>query len=77
MEPNGETLLPISLTLEGLFSRNGYRAMIGLKRLQPEEYFANRGPAEVLQQRSTLLDTRPQDFVCEPPTEQFPPLPKK
>ena len=22
MEPNGETLLPISLTLEGLFSRN-------------------------------------------------------
>jgi hypothetical protein len=69
MEPDGETPLPKSLTLEGLFSRNGYRAMMALRRLQPEEYFANRGPAEVLKQRCALLDTRPQDFVCEPPTE--------
>ena len=66
MEPDGETHLPIGLTLEGLFSRNGYRAMMALKRLQPEEYFANRGPTEILKQRSALLDTRPQDFVCEP-----------
>jgi hypothetical protein len=69
MEPAGEAPLPISLSLEGLFSRNGYRAMMALKRLQPEEYFANRGPAEILKQRGVLLDTRPQDFVCEPPTE--------
>ena len=70
MEPVGETVSAHqSLTLEGLFSRNGYRAMMALKRLQPEEYFANRGPAEILKQRVTLLDTRPQDFVCEPPTE--------
>jgi hypothetical protein len=69
MEPDGETHLPIGLTLEGLFSRNGYRPMMALKRLQPEEYFANRGPTEILKQRGALLDTRPQDFVCEPPTE--------
>jgi dimethylamine monooxygenase subunit A len=66
MESDGEAVLPIGLTLESLFSRNGYRAMMGLKRLQPEEYFANRGPVKILQQRSTLLETRSRDFVCEP-----------
>jgi hypothetical protein len=66
MEPEGEAVLPIGLTLESLFSRNGYRAMMGLKRLQPEEYFGNRGPAQILQLRNRLLETRSQDFVCEP-----------
>jgi hypothetical protein len=70
MEPAGETVLPKGLALEGLFSRNGYRTMMALKRLQPEEFFANREPAEILKQRSALLETRPQDFVCEPPTEE-------
>src|ERR1700744_3914846 len=65
METAGETVLPIGLTLESLFSRNGYRAMMGLKRLQPEKYFANRGPGQILQQRSRLL-VAAQDFVCEP-----------
>lgn len=66
METEGEAVLPTGLTLESLFSRNGYRAMMGLKRLHPEEYFANRGPAQILQQRSRLLEVRSQDFVCEP-----------
>jgi hypothetical protein len=66
MELDDETVLPPGLTLESLFSRNGYRAMMALKRLPPEEYFANRDPVEILRQRSALLETRPQDFVCEP-----------
>jgi PAS domain-containing protein len=66
METEGEPVLPAGLTLESLFSRNGYRAMMGLKRLQLEEYFANRGPVQILQERSRLLETRSQDFVREP-----------
>jgi hypothetical protein len=66
MEIEGEAVLPIGLTLESLFSRNGYRAMMGLKRLQPEEYFGNRGPAQILQIRNRLLERRSRDFVCEP-----------
>jgi hypothetical protein len=69
MEPDGETVLPTGLALESLFSRNGYRAMMALKRLRPEEYFTNQGPPEILQQRRTLLERRPQDFVCEPAGE--------
>ncbi len=70
METEGEPVLPTGLTLESLFSRNGYRAMMGLKRLQPEEYFANRGPVQILQKRSRLLATRSQDFVCEPASRE-------
>lgn len=40
MEPAGEPLLPKGLSLERLFSRNGYRAMMALKRMEPEEFFA-------------------------------------
>ena len=69
MVPEDETVLPAGLTLESLFRRGGYRAMMALKRLEPDEYFANRGPIEILQQRRALLRTHPQDFVCEPPTE--------
>jgi len=69
MEPNDEPALPAGLTLESLFSRNGYRAMMALKRLQPEDYFANRGPVGILQQRSALLDARAEDYVCEPARE--------
>jgi hypothetical protein len=67
MEAAGETVLPKGLALAGLFSRNGYRAMMGLKRLPPEEYFRNQGPDEILNRRGHLLATSPQDFVCEPP----------
>jgi Protein of unknown function (DUF3445) len=70
MEPAGEIVLPNGLTLEGLFSPNGYRAMMALKRLRPEEYFANRGPIEIVNQRSALLEARPEDFVCEPPRKE-------
>jgi hypothetical protein len=70
MVPDDETVLPSGLTLESLFSRGGYRAMMALKRLQPEDYFANRGPVEILQQRKVLLQERPQEFVCEPPMER-------
>ena len=70
MVPDDETVLPSELTLESLFSRGGYRAMMALKRLQPENYFANRGPVEILQQRKALLQGRRQEFVCEPPTER-------
>jgi dimethylamine monooxygenase subunit A len=66
VETKGETVLPVAVTLESLFSRNGYRAMMGLKRLKPEEYFGNRGPAQILQQRNRLLETRSREFVCEP-----------
>ena len=70
MVPDDETVLPSELTLGSLFSRGGYRTMMALKRLQPENYFANQGPVEVLQQRKALLQGHPQDFVCEPPTER-------
>jgi hypothetical protein len=66
MKSFGETVLPRSLTLESLFSQNGYRAMMGLKRLRAEDYFANSGPVEIIRQRSALLAARGQDFVCEP-----------
>jgi hypothetical protein len=70
MESDGATVLPEGLTLERLFSQNGYRAMMALKRLRPEKYFANDGPVEIVKQRSALLSTHPQDFVCEPPMEE-------
>jgi hypothetical protein len=44
--------------------------MMALKRLQPEDFFANQGPVEILQQRKALLEGRPQEFVCEPPMER-------
>ena len=31
--------------------------MMALKRLQPEEYFVNSGPVEVIRQRSALLES--------------------
>jgi hypothetical protein len=58
--------LPDSLALEGLFSRNGYRPMMALKRLKPDEYFANHGPSGILPERAALLESRPHDFVREP-----------
>jgi dimethylamine monooxygenase subunit A len=70
MEPVGVGVLPKALTLEGLFSQNGYRPMMALKRLRPEEYFTNLGPAEMVRQRATLLEGRPEAFVREPPTEE-------
>jgi Protein of unknown function (DUF3445) len=70
MKSFGETVLPRSLTLESLFSQNGYRAMMGLKRLRAEDYFANNGPVEIIRQRSALLVARWQDFVCEPKEEE-------
>jgi hypothetical protein len=66
MELNCETALPIGLTLDGLFSRGGYRPRMALKRLQPEEFFANLQAVDVLKERSALLEVRPQDFLCEP-----------
>jgi hypothetical protein len=70
MEPASVIVLPKALTLEGLFSPNGYRPMMALKRLRPEEYFANLGPAEIMKQRIALLETHPEDYVCEPPTKE-------
>jgi hypothetical protein len=70
METEGEAVLPTGLTLESLFSRNGYRATMGLKRLPPEQYFANRGPVQILQQRNRLLEAGSQDFVCEPASKE-------
>jgi hypothetical protein len=70
MELAGEPELPKSLPLEGLFSRQGYRPTMALKRLRPEEYFNRHGPLEILKQRGELLDSRPDDFVCEPPTDE-------
>jgi Protein of unknown function (DUF3445) len=70
MELAGESELPKSLPLEGLFSRHGYRPTMALKRLRPDEYFNRHGPREILRQRGALLDRRPHDFVCEPPTEE-------
>ena len=46
MEPAGETVLPKNVTLEGLFSRSGYRPMMALKRLLPEDYFTITGLLE-------------------------------
>ncbi len=66
----GEPELPKSLPLEGLFSRHGYRPTMALKRLRPEEYFNHHGPLEILKHRRALLEGRPYDFVCEPPTEE-------
>ena len=70
MELAGEPELPKSLPLEGLFSRHGYRPTMALKRLRPDEYFNHHGPREILRERGALLDRRPNDFVCEPPTEE-------
>jgi dimethylamine monooxygenase subunit A len=39
---------------------------MALKRLQPEEFFANLQAVDVLKERSALLEARPQDFLCEP-----------
>lgn len=66
MEPRGATALPKDLALAGVFSRGGYRARMGLKRLRPEEFFSNFGLADVLQRRSALLEARSEDFLCEP-----------
>ena len=65
-EPRGATALPKDLALEGLFSRGGYRARMGLKRLRPEEFFSNFGLADMLKQRTALLEARAQDFLSEP-----------
>ena len=65
-EPRGATGLPKDLALEGLFSRGGYRARMALKRLRPEEFFSNFGLADMLQQRTVLLEARSQDFLSEP-----------
>jgi hypothetical protein len=70
VETKREAVLPRAVTLESLFSRNGYRAMMGLKGLQPEEYFGNRGPAQILQQRNNLLERRSREFVCEPASKE-------
>lgn len=66
MELSCDTALPKGLTSDWLFSRGGYRPRMALKRLQPEEFFANLQPVEVLKARSALLEARPQDFLCEP-----------
>jgi Haem-dependent oxidative N-demethylase, alpha subunit-like len=70
MESNCETALPKGLTLDGLFSRGGYRARMALKRLQPDEFFANLRTVDVLKERSALLEARSQDFISEPASRE-------
>jgi hypothetical protein len=65
-EPRGATALPKELALGGLFSRGGYRARMALKRLRPVEFFSNFRLADVLKQRTGLLEARSQDFLSEP-----------
>ena len=43
---------------------------MALKRLRPDEYFNHHGPREILKQRGRIVGRRPNDFVCEPPTEE-------
>jgi hypothetical protein len=47
-EPSGVMALPQDLALGGLFSRDGYRARMALRRLRPVEFFSNLGLAGVL-----------------------------
>jgi hypothetical protein len=69
MESTEETAFPRELPLEGLFSRNGYRPMMALKRLNPKEFFINRGPDDILDRRRALLDASPKEYVYEPQRE--------
>jgi hypothetical protein len=62
--------LPDALPLEGLFTRNGYRPAMALKRLEPKEYFASLNPSEILPWRSELLDGQSEDFLFEPEKEE-------
>ncbi len=62
--------LPDQLPLEGLFTRHGYRPAMALKRLEPDAYFANRNPSEILPRRSELLSVDGEDFLFEPEREE-------
>jgi heme-dependent oxidative N-demethylase alpha subunit-like protein len=69
MATGADICLPDELALEGLFTRNGYRPAMALKRLEPEVYFASLNPSEILPWRSELLDGRDEDFLFEPERE--------
>lgn len=51
------------LLSETLFSRDGFRFSIGITPLQPEDFFANHGMAEILRERQRLLQERPEEYA--------------
>jgi hypothetical protein len=70
MGTGADICLPNELPLEGLFTRNGYRPAMALKRLEPKAYFASLNPSEILLSRSELLDGQDEDFLFEPELEE-------
>jgi Protein of unknown function (DUF3445) len=65
-----EFLLPKGITLDGLFSRKGYRPAMALKRLEPKDYFVNGAPSEILRLRRELLGGVCEDFIFEPESQE-------
>jgi hypothetical protein len=51
------------LLSETLFSRDGFRFSIGITPLQPEDFFANHGRAEILRERRRLLQEQPEEYA--------------
>jgi hypothetical protein len=70
MGTEADICLPDGLPLAGLFTRNGYRPAMALRRLEPKEYFGSLNPSEILQWRSELLDGAVEDFLFEPDREE-------
>lgn len=68
MQSGDNITLPKELTLEGLFTRNGYRPAMALRRLDPQDYFRNLAPNDILERRRVLIESG--DFVYEPPWEE-------
>jgi hypothetical protein len=58
------------MTLDGLFSRKGYRPAMALKRLEPKDYFVNGARSEILRRRRALLAGVCEDFIFEPEREE-------
>jgi Protein of unknown function (DUF3445) len=67
---DSDFLLPKGMTLDGLFSRKGYRPAMALKRLEPKDYFVNGACSEILRRRRELLGGVCEDFVFEPEREE-------
>jgi hypothetical protein len=63
-------LLSTGMTLDGLFSRKGYRPAMALKRLEPKDYFVNGARSEILRRRRALLAGVCEDFIFEPEREE-------
>jgi hypothetical protein len=69
MATGADICLPDELPLEGLFTRNGYRPTMALRRLEPNQYFASLNPSEILPWRSELLGAKDEDYSFEPERE--------